>query len=137
VIDLADQALVNHALGERDGRGAAVVVADHVEDAGLADGRERGLGVLEVGGQRLLAEDVLAGLGGADDQLGVLVVGGGDVHQVNVLALEQLVHGEGDLGPAELLGGGAGALLGAAAEDLHHRLRGQLGEEEGDLAVSV
>src|SRR5262245_49430683 len=67
-------------------RGAAAV---DVPDEGLevlvgAGGVTHFAGIIQRAGQRLLAGDVLAGLEGEDGVLGVGVVGGGDVHQVDV-----------------------------------------------------
>ena len=52
-------------------------------DAGLVDRIQHGLGLLGVAPQRLLAEDMLAGLSGDDAGLGVGVVGTAVVEQLD------------------------------------------------------
>ena len=82
----ADAAFVDDLLGQRDGRHAAIVERDHVGHARLLDGRDHLLGLGHVHGQRLLADDHLAGLGRGDHDVVVQDVGHADVDQVDVLA---------------------------------------------------
>ena len=76
-------------LDQRDRRHAAVIVPDHVGDAGLLDRLDHRLAFGLGAGQRLFAEHHLAGLGGGDGDLGVEVVGHADVDGVDILALDQ------------------------------------------------
>ena len=87
----ADAALVDDLLGQRDGRHAAVVERDHVGHARLLDGGDHLLGLGDVHGQRLLADDHLAGLGRGDHDLVVQHVGHADVDQVDVRAGDELL----------------------------------------------
>ena len=61
----------------------------HRRDAGLLHGGDHLVGVGQAGGQRLLHQDRLAGLGGLDGDRGVQVVRGGHDHQVDVGTPEQ------------------------------------------------
>ena len=112
VEDLAEPALVDQLLGERDGGHAAVVVPDRVRHAGLLDRVDHLLALGQVHRQRLLAEDHLAGLGRGDGDLGVRVVGRADVDRVDVLALDQLPPVGLDRLVAPLLGERLGAFGG-------------------------
>ena len=58
-------------------------VGDHELDVGVAAGRDHGCGIGDGDAHGLLAEDVLAGAGGADGVLGVHGVGQGDVDGVD------------------------------------------------------
>ncbi len=89
---LADPALLDQLLGQRDRRDAAVGEADHRPHA--VRGRTVGGGGhrLRLGdrvGERLLAEHVLAGLERGDGDLRVGVAGRADVDQVDVVAGDQ------------------------------------------------
>ena len=76
---------------------AAVVVAHHVDDAGLLGGGVHALGVGDGVGQRLLAQDRLAGLGGRDRDRRVRIAGRADVDDVDVLARQHLLPAGGVL----------------------------------------
>ena len=94
-----------------------------------------GLGVVEA--DRLLAEDVLAGLGRLDRPFGVQGMGGGDVDRIYRGIGEQLfVRGVRPL-QAKIAGEAIGALLAAASGGHEHtgfRLDQSLGELPGDPA---
>ena len=124
-------------LGQRDGRHAAVVERDHVGHAGLLDGGDHLLGLGHVHGQRLLADDHLAGLGGGQHDLVVHVVGRADVDQVDVLALDQLPP----VGLDRLVAPGLGERLELLFAARGHRgLEHRLGVRAGrmvDLAIGV
>ena len=75
VPDFAKLAGGDHLLGERHRRAAAIIVTQHVHDASLANRVEHLAGLLKIVGQRLLAEDVLAGLGRGDCHVAVKVAG--------------------------------------------------------------
>ena len=91
-LDLAQQPFLHHVDGAEEQLGrAALLRADHhhlvgVLLAGVADQ----LVLFEGERQRLLAEDVLAGLEGLDGDFDVPVVYGVDAHQVDVVAIENL-----------------------------------------------
>lgn len=122
----ADAPVGDHAAGERDGRDAPVVEADHRQLAvgGCPFG---GLGhrlrLLHRVGERLLAQHVLAGLQGGDGDLGVAVARGADVDQVDVVPGDQRPPVGLGGGPAEPVGRGAHP-RGVAAAD-----RGECGRE--------
>ena len=98
--DLAQPALADEVMGEPDGGDEAVVEGHHVLDAGTAGGVQHLLRLGGVAGHRLLAEEVLAGLGGGD--------AGGGVDVVGAAVVEQLDGGVGDqLPPVGVVGGEA------------------------------
>ena len=78
----------------------------HELNACLADGLLHLQTLLERGGQGLLAEDVLAGLGGGDAHGGMGGGPGANVDVVHVHVLQKLLDGCEVVGDAELLGGG-------------------------------
>ena len=82
----ADAAFVDDLLDQRDGRHAAIVEGDHVGHARLLDRGDHLLGLGHVHGQRLFADDHLAGLGRGEHDFVVQDVGHADVDQVDVLA---------------------------------------------------
>ena len=71
VADLAELAALDQLAGEPHGRHEAVVEAAEVLDARSGDARPDRVGLVGGAAERLLAEDVLAGLGGGDRRLGV------------------------------------------------------------------
>jgi hypothetical protein len=88
----SDPATGDHVAGEREGRGAAVVEADHGDLAAGTGVRGRtghGLGLGDGVGQRLLAQHVLARLEGGDGDLGVAGAGGADVDELDVVPGDQ------------------------------------------------
>ena len=71
VADLAELARLDHLAGEPDGRDEAVVEGAEVLDARRRDALPDVVALVGVAAERLLADDVLAGLGGGDRRLGV------------------------------------------------------------------
>ena len=136
VVDLAEIAARDQGLRELDRGDAAVVVADHVEDAGLLDRGQHGLRFLHGVGQRLLAEHDFARLGGGDRDLGVAVARRRHVHDVDVRARHDLAPVGGRLFPAEGRRRGLHRLGVAAAQDLEPRLEARV-QERADLAIGV
>ena len=72
--DLAELAGVDDLLGERHRRDAAVIVPDGIRHAGLLDLADHLLALRAVEGERLFAEDHLAGARGGDGDLGVRII---------------------------------------------------------------
>ena len=123
-------------LRQHDRRRPPVVVAEHVDDAGLLHRRQHLLGFGDRVGQRFLAEHHLARLGRGDGDFGVAVARRADVDDVDVLPVDDLVPVGRGFFPAELIGRSPDGVGGAAAEDLHPRR--MLGREEpADLTVRV
>ena len=122
VIGLADLAVFDELLREGHGGDFAVVVHDHVLDAGLFDRREHGLGVGQGIGERLFADDVLARPRGGDGHLGMPIARRRDVHDINVLALDDAPPVGIVLLPAELPRRGRDRRLVPPAKDFHARL---------------
>ena len=109
-VDLTEHALIVQ-LAALDGLGhVAGHHGQHELHARLADGLLHSQALLQVGGQGLLAEDVLAGLGGGDAHGGVGGGPGADIHVIHVHVLQKLLDGCEVVGDAELLGGVLGAL---------------------------
>ena len=122
VKDSSEPSLVDQLLGERHGGDAAVIVPDHVRNFRRLDGGDHLHRFSGVAAERLLAHHHLAGRGGGDRDLGVGVVGAGDVDEVDVLARHQLapVRFEGLIAP--ILGEGFNACRVARANRLQDRL---------------
>ena len=79
-------------------------------------------GLRRVAAERLFAHDHLARLGGRERDLGVRVVGSGDVDQVDVLPRDELAPvGFGGL-VVPVFGEGLDLLLVPAADGFEHRL---------------
>jgi len=87
--------------GEEVG-GVAGAMVEREDPLGLIANADHLVRLGQVGGHRLLAEHVLAGLHGGDGMGGVILVEGGHRHHLDVLVLEEGVH----------------AIVGAAAEGL-------------------
>jgi hypothetical protein len=84
VEDLAQATFVDQLLGQRHCRDAAIVERDQIRHLGGFDRQHHLLGLRRVQGQRLFAQDRLAGLGRRDRDLGVHVVRHADVDQIDV-----------------------------------------------------
>src|SRR5699024_3852623 len=86
--------------------------------AGLLHGLGDLRGLLRAQAQRLLAQDVLSGLGGREDRGGVQMVGQADVDRVDICVLHQLVEvgvtGRAGLGLAA--GQGLGVEVGSGGD---------------------
>ena len=89
VVDLADLAGLDELAGQAHGRHEAVVEGAHVLDAGGLHALPGLVALVGVAPQRLLADDVLAGLRGGDRRLGVEVVGPRVVEQADALVGDQ------------------------------------------------
>ncbi len=137
VEDLAELAGVDDFLGEGDGRDATIVVPDRVGDAGIFDRIHHWRTLLGGAGQRFLAEDHLAGLGGGDRDGSVGVVGRADVDGVDVVAGNEGFPVSFDRLEAPLAGEGLGTFLIAGADGLEDRAVCEVGEEVVDALVSV
>ena len=93
VEELPERALVDELLGQVDGWHPPVLVGVHVDDApgiGLLGGFRHGLGVLQCGGDGLLAEHVLSGVQGGNGDLGVGVVGRAHAHHVDLRVVDDV-----------------------------------------------
>ena len=85
VLDLAQLAGLDDLAREPHRRHEAVVEGAHVLDAGRLDALPGLVGLVGVAPERLLADHVLAGLGGRDRRLGVEVVRAGVVEQLDAV----------------------------------------------------
>ncbi len=104
--DVTNGAVVDHFFGLGDGGDAAVVVANHVDDAGFLGGGDHLLALLDGEGEGFFAKDVFAGLGGGDGDFGVGIVGGVDVDDVDVGGIDDFAPVGGGAFPAKLGTGG-------------------------------
>ena len=85
VVDAAEAAFFDELVGEGDGGDAAVGVPDErFALFGFFGGVAHLAGVAQGGGKGLFAGDVFAGFEGGEGDVEVLVVGGGDVDEVDV-----------------------------------------------------
>ena len=127
-----DRPQLAHQLpGMGDGGVLEVVEAHQRRDAGGLHRIEHGLGLGGTVGERLLAIDVLAGLGRGDGDLGMRVVGRGDVDDVDVRVGHELAPVGGPAAEPQLRRlclGHVGAHVGYHLEHRH----GGLGPEHHD-----
>ena len=135
--DLAELAAVDDLFGERNGGHAAVVVPHGVGHAGLLDGIDHRCAFLGGTGERLFAENHLAGFGGGDGHLGMLIVGGANIDRVNIVALDQLAPIGFVTFKAPLVGECLGAVFGAAAYGLEHGRVAEVREKVADALVTI
>jgi hypothetical protein len=89
VEDAAEPAFVDQLPEERDGGNAAVVVPDRVRHPGALDGADHRFRLRGGASERLLAGHHLPGASGGDGDLGMRIVGTGNVDQVDVLAFDE------------------------------------------------
>jgi len=83
----AERAVTQEPQQARDAGVEAPLKADLERRVGGTQGIRHARGVRELGGQRLLAEDRLAGAGRGDDDVGVGLCGGGDRYGVDAVAV--------------------------------------------------
>jgi len=127
-LGVADLAAVHAGAGFVEGGVEAALEADHAGHAGRLHRFTAGNGARHRQVHRLLAEDVLAGGGGAGDQVGVGGGGRGDGDHVDRRVGQHGLDGR-DL-RAELLGERAGAVADRVADELELHAR-QVGEVGG------
>ena len=87
--DAAELSLFDHLLGKGQRRHAPVVVPDHVGDARALHRLDHAPRLGERASERFLARHHLAGLRGGDSDLGMRVIGTGDVDKIDVVAPDQ------------------------------------------------
>ena len=130
-VDLGDVAQLARAddLDQALGQGVVLVVEGlHDHQPGVAVVRLRhGPGLVGVGGERLLAQDVLAGLEGGDGPVPVQAVGEGVVDGVDVGVVDQLLVAADDAGNALLAGELRRPVLGVAGRHRGDQWRGRSG----------
>ena len=104
MIDLADPPLVDQLPGQGDSRTPSVVVVEVVDNAGIVGCFIHlfRLGIAQ--GDRLLAKDVLAGLGRCNRDIVVERLRYSNVHDVDVVPLHDFRPVCLDLGPTPPLG---------------------------------
>ena len=118
-LDLAERAVVNELGGLEVGGLEVAAVGDHELDVGGFAGGDHGFALGNAGGHWLLAEDVLAGLGGADGEVGVHGVGQGYVNGIDGGVVEDVVEVfvvVDGVGRYAVLGGDAIGLVAMAAD---------------------
>jgi hypothetical protein len=136
VADVAERALVDEALGQHHRRGTAIVVADHVQHARLADLGEHAVGLRDRIGQRLLAKHYLTGARCRDGNGRVQIARRADVDQVDVLAVDDGLPVGRRLFPAILAPGRLDFVFRASAQDLEAGTKTGC-EERRDLPVGI
>ena len=136
VVDVADAAVVHHPLGQRHRGNAPVVVHDEVAHARTLHGGKHLLGLVQGVGQRLLADDVLAGLSGGHGHGAVHVAGRNHVNDVNIVACHDRLPVRGGLLPAEGVARLFG-LVGVAPADHNLLEPGSVREVHVDVAIAL
>jgi hypothetical protein len=131
VVDAADLALVDEALGQLNRRTAPVVEVDVVLALGRLGGLVHLLGLPIVHRHRLFAVDVLPGLGRLDHDVVVQPGRSGNVDDVDVLAPDDLAPVRLHLLPTPPLGESFQLLRVAPAGHLEHGLDGEVEEVLG------
>jgi hypothetical protein len=131
VTDLAETTFGNELPSECHRRHAPVVERHHrthaVSCCPVGRGRHDN-GLVDGVRQRLLAQDVLAGVERGDGHLGVRVSRRAHVDEIDVVAVEQILPASGELGPAQPPRGRGGTRTIAPRENAHDRLAGQVEE---------
>ncbi len=87
--DAAEASFVEQLLQQHDRRHAAIVVPNHVGNAGGLNCVHHGFRFGAGASQRLLAQHHFAGLGGSNGNLRVGIVRAGDIDQVDIFSLHQ------------------------------------------------
>ena len=136
MVNLPQAPVLDELLGVGDGRDLAVVVHDHVEDARLFHRAQHVLRFGQGVGERLLADQVLAGPRGGDGHGVVQVPGRRDVHDVDVASLDHPAPVGLDFLPTELPRRGFEGLPVSPADDFHPGLELPR-EKPAHLAVGV
>ena len=126
----------DHLLGLRYGGNATVIVADHVDHARLLYGLEHGAGFLDRHGERLFAEDMLAGLRGGDGDFSVGIIRRVDVDDVDLGICDDFAPIRCDMLPAKFFGGGPHAFFITTADGVQYGLGGNR-KEMSHLAPRV
>src|ERR1017187_851713 len=119
VVNPAEFARGDHLLRQDDGGNPPVVVANHVDDPGLLHRVDHLSGLLHIHAERFFAEDRLAGFGGSNGNLGVCVVRGVDVHDVDGRIIDDLAPISHKLVPSPAVAGVHHPRPVAPADDLH------------------
>jgi hypothetical protein len=123
---------------EGDGGDAAVAVPDEgLRLLRFAGGVPHRAGVFDGARQRLFAGDVLAGFKGGDGHLGVRVVGGGHVNEVDLRIRERFFPVCRGVLPAPAVLELGELLLVAPDDGVHRRLDGEVGKKLGYFEVCV
>lgn len=135
VEDLADRALFDVLLGQRHGGRATVVERDGGDDARLLRGLVHAARLFRGGREGLLADDVLARLGGGDRDLRVQVVGRRDVDHVDRRVVDHVAPRGREALPRVALGRGACEVIRGVDHDLLDRARRRRPEEHGHRGV--
>ena len=135
--DLAEFAALDDLLGEGDSGHAAVVVPHGIGDAGFLHGLDHRHTFLGSAGQWFFTQHHLAGFGGGDSYLGVLIVRRADIDGVDVVALDQFAPIGFVALVAPLFSEGLGLVFGAAAYSLEHGAMAEIVKEVADALVTV
>ena len=135
--DLAEFAALDDLLGEGDGGHAAIVVPHSVGYAGLLHGVHHRSAFLGGAGQWFFAQHHLAGFGGGDSYLGVLIVRRADIDGVDVVALDQFAPIGFVALVAPLFSEGLGLVFGATAHGLEHGAMAEIVKEVADAFITV
>ncbi len=85
----SESPLSDHLLGKRQRRHAPVVIPDHVGDAGALYRLDHAYRLGKVATERLFTRHQFAGLRCRHGDLGMRVIGTGDVDEINVVAFDQ------------------------------------------------
>ena len=134
--DTAEASLVDELLGEGNRGHAAVVVPDHVRDAGFLYGIDHFAAFRDIHGQRLFAQDHLAGLGRGNGNVVVHIVGRTDVDGVDVIAGDQCAPVRLDAFIAPVVGECLNGVFVARAGCLQYKVVGDV-EEFRRLPVGI
>lgn len=136
VHDASQSSLFNHPVCQHQRRNSPIVECHHVAHSGGFDRLKHFDRLFEVICQRLFAQNVLSCFGGGDGDGMMQVARRGNIHQINILALNHLAPIVGCFLPAILPGGGFHGLAIAPTENFHARF-GNFREKHGHFPKSM
>ena len=127
MVDFPDLTLIDNPLSQGNSWDGSIVETNHMFHARLLHRLKHNLGVFQTIGQGFLAEHILPNLSSNNSYLLVKVSRNGDIHQVYIISLHQLLPGGLITLPPIPGGGGLHCLLTPATNYLHHRHRLDIG----------
>ena len=134
--DFAQLPRLDHLFGEGNSRHTPIIEYDHVAHMGFANGCQHFLGVSDIEGERLFAQDVLAGACGSQRNFGVRNIRGANVDHFDQRRFHYFAPVSGGVLPAQLAAGRLDAAAVPSADRVHLDFSLQ-GEKVRDLPPGI